>query len=142
MLPRIMLDLLSLRDHLATRLDWTGWEQLIRTNGFVLDRLHGTSHPRYSEIIYPLDYGYIPDTLGSDGEALDLFVGSAHNGLVAALLTRDHRRGDREAKLVYNCTPEEVYLAHGFVNFDPVLMEGVLVMRQPMRELWKRSLSS
>jgi inorganic pyrophosphatase len=132
-----MPDPLSLRPLLVEHLDWSGWERLIRVRGVTLDRPYGTPHPRHEAIIYPIDYGYVEDTLGSDGEGLDVFVGSADgNGLVAALLTRDLRRGDRETKLVYNCTPEEIYRAHGFVNYDPTLMRGTLVMRRPMRELW------
>ncbi|CAN0593122.1 unnamed protein product, partial [Laminaria digitata] len=36
----------------------------------------------------------------------------------------------------YNCTPEEVYLVNGFINFAPELMQGELVMRRPMHGLW------
>ncbi len=67
-----------------------------------------------------------------------MFVGSAKNGLVGTLLTHDRGRGDREFKLLYHCTPEEIYLVHGFVNFDRRLMEGVLVLRYPMQQLWAR----
>ena len=67
---------------------------------------------------------------------MDVFVGSANNGLVGLLMTIDHGRGDREVKLLYNCTPEEIYLANGFINFDRTRMEGTLVLRRPLQELW------
>ena len=120
----------------ADRFDWAGWEALIERHGLTIDRPYRSAHPDFPSIIYPLDYGYIHETVGTDGYEVDVFVGSAANGLVGLLWTKDHRRGDREAKLLYRCTPEEVYLANGFVNFDRRLMEGVLVLRQPMRELW------
>ncbi len=83
-----------------------------------------------------MNYGYVNRTLGTDGSEVDIFVGSANNGLVGMILTRDHRKNDREAKLLYHCLPEEVYLAHGFLNFDQRFMDGRLVMRHPMHELW------
>jgi inorganic pyrophosphatase len=116
-------------------LDWSRWESLIRTRGVTIDRPTGSSHPRFPEIVYPLDYGYVNATVSTDGEELDVFVGSARNGLVALLLTSDFRKGDREVKLLYDCTPEEIYLVNGFVNFDRTLMEGTLILRQPMSSL-------
>jgi inorganic pyrophosphatase len=121
---------------LAERFDWAGWEALITRNGITIDRPYRSRHPDFPEIIYPLDYGFVNDTVGTDGHAVDVFVGSAENGLVGLLLTTDYRRGDREAKLLYRCTPEEIYLAHGFVNFDRTKMEGTLVLRRPMHTLW------
>ena len=76
-----------------------------------------------------MDYGFIDGTLGSDGEPVDIFVGTGRPGLVGAILTTDHRKGDREVKFIYRCTTEEVYLVNGFINFDRSLMEGELVIR-------------
>ena len=119
------------------RFRWAAWERLIKRNGLAIDRPYRSRHPHHPEITYPLDYGYVRGTRGTDGEEVDVFVGTADVGLVGALLTTDVRRGDREAKLLWGCTPEEVYLAHGFINFDPALMRGLLVLRRPMRELWE-----
>lgn len=83
-----------------------------------------------------MDYGYVNGTVSTDGEGVDLFVGTAGTGLVGLILTQDHRKGDREVKLLYDCTPVEVYLANGFINFDRARMEGTLVLRTPMHCLW------
>ena len=120
----------------AQHFRWAAWEKLIGQNGITIDRPYRSRHPRFPEIIYPLDYGYINGTRGTDGEEVDVFVGSGTGGLTALLLTTDHRRGDREFKLLWGCTPEEIYLAHGFINFDRTLMDGLLVLRHPMQELW------
>ncbi len=90
----------------------------------------------FPEIVYPIAYGYINDTVGSDGEEIDLFIGTATNKLVAGIVTTDFRKGDREWKLIYNCSPEEIYLINGFINYDAEKMTGRLVMRYPMAELW------
>lgn len=117
------------------RFDWAEWEALIRANGITVDRPRGSGHPQYPDIIYPLDYGYVNGTVSSDGDEVDVFVGSARNGLVGLMVTSDFRRGDREVKLLYDCTPEEIYLANGFINFDRNLMEGRLILRRPMSDL-------
>ena len=127
---------LSLHDFVAGQFNWAGWEALIRQNGITLDRPYRSAHPDYPEIIYPLDYGYVNGTTSSDGNEVDVFVGSAESGLVGLLITTDYGRGDREIKLLYACTPEEIYLVNGFINFDRQRMEGTLVLRRPMQELW------
>jgi len=88
--------------------------------------------------VYPLDYGFIPGTIGTDGDAVDCFIGSGSTRLAGMILTTDHREGDREVKLLVDCTPEEIYTAHGFINYDRTLLEGVLVMRHSMHTLWNR----
>lgn len=123
-------------DLVATHFDWLAWERLLATRGVVVERPANSAHPEYPSIVYPIDYGYVDATVGTDGDPVDVFVGSGSTGLAGLLLTTDFRRGDREAKLLWNCTPPEIYTAHGFVNFDRTLLEGLLVLRRPMHTLW------
>ncbi len=118
-------------------IDWECWEALIRRNGITIDRPHGSRHPSHPSIIYPMDYGYVNGTSATDGQDLDVFRGTVRTGLAGAIISVDHRKRDREFKLLYDCSPEEIYLANGFINFDRSLMEGVLVLRKPMADLWK-----
>lgn len=39
----------------------------------IIDRPMGSKHPRWN-FIYPINYGYIPNTLSGDGEELDAYV--------------------------------------------------------------------
>lgn len=39
----------------------------------VIDRKMGSTHPNHG-FIYPLNYGYIPNTVSGDGEELDCYV--------------------------------------------------------------------
>lgn len=121
----------------TTHFHWAGWTHLIETHGLTIDRPFGEPHPAFPHIVYPLDYGYINNTRSSDGEPVDVFIGSAATGLVGLILTVDYRQHKREAKLLYDCTAPEVYTAHGFINYDRSLLEGVLALRQPMHDLWE-----
>ncbi len=117
---------------------WAAWEELIRQHGLTIDRPRLSVHPVWRDIIYPMDYGYINDTASTDREGVDVFVGTKPLGLVGLIMTHDYRRGDREVKLLFNCAPCEIYLAHGFINCDRVHMEGTLVLRQAMPALWQK----
>ena len=124
----------------AAAFPWARWEALVRRAGVVLDRPRLSRHPAFPSIVYPIDYGYVAGTSSGDGEAVDVFVGTAPAlGLVGAALTRDHRRGDREVKLLWATTPAEVYLVHGFLNFAPDHLDAALALRYPMADLWDRA---
>ncbi len=122
---------------LQDQFPWDRWERLILSEGVLLDRPTKTPHPRYPEIIYPMDYGFIRNTTSSDGAEVDVFVGSGRERLVGLILTHDYRQGDRELKFLWRCLPSEIYLAHGFINFDPSKLKGRLILRFPMQTLWK-----
>lgn len=130
------VDLHALRPLVEEHVDWAAWERCIRSNGITIDRPQGTRHPDFPSVIYPLDYGFVHGTLATDGAPIDVFVGSGTTGLVGTLLTTDHRQQDREFKLLYDCTPIQVYTAHGFINYDRSLLTGVLVLRSSLPALW------
>ncbi len=68
----------------------------------VMDRPMGSKHPKHS-FIYPVNYGYIPNTTSGDGEELDAYVLGEHKpldefeGVVVAII---HRIDDDDDKLV------------------------------------------
>lgn len=124
---------------LAERFRWKAWDAVVRRNGMTIDRPACHPHPDHPSIIYPMDYGYVNDTRASDGEPVDVFCGTASTGLIGFIATTDHRQRDREFKLLVHCTPAEVYTAHGFINYDRTLLEGLLVLRRPMHVLWEEA---
>jgi len=134
--PPPRLNLQALRPLVRKHLQWDAWTRCLDQHGVTIERPRTTAHPDYPSVIYPLDYGFVNNTRSCDGEPVDVFVGQATTGLVGAILTTDHRQHDREVKLLYDCTPGEVYMAHGFINYDRTLLEGVLVPRRAMPLLW------
>ncbi len=67
-----------------------------------MDRPLGSAHPKHG-FIYPVNYGYIPNTVSGDGEELDAYVLGEHKpldsfcGRVIAVI---HRLNDDDDKLV------------------------------------------
>jgi inorganic pyrophosphatase len=37
-------------------------------------RLHGTGHRAAGGMLFPYDFGFVPSTLGDDGDPLDILV--------------------------------------------------------------------
>ena len=40
----------------------------------VIDRPLGSTHPDYDDLLYEVNYGYVPDPLAPDGEGVDAYV--------------------------------------------------------------------
>ena len=40
----------------------------------IMDRPLGSRHPRFPELEYPVNYGYVPGVPGGDGEEQDVYV--------------------------------------------------------------------
>lgn len=107
----------------AELIDWEAWERLLRERGVVIDRPRGHRRPRFADMIYPLDYGYIPGTVGGDGAEVDDFIGSSDSGLAPALITRDLAKGDHELKLLWNTTEAEIAAARAFLQRENMRVE-------------------
>ena len=79
----------------------------------VIDRPFGSKHPKKG-FIYPINYGYIPNTISGDGEELDAYILGVfepveeYTGKVIAII---HRTNDNDDKLVVsnkNYTDEQI----------------------------------
>ena len=58
----------TMRAVMEGRSFWQALDRLVAGREVVVDRPRGTSHPRYPEFAYPLDYGYLAGTRSGDGE--------------------------------------------------------------------------
>jgi len=88
---------------------WTRLDDLISVSEVVIDRPKGSAHPRYPDILYPLDYGYLKETSGGDNNEIDVWRGSMANPrLVAIVCTIDTVKRDTEVKLLLGCNDDEV----------------------------------
>jgi inorganic pyrophosphatase len=103
-------------------------EQLISEHGITIDRPKGTAHPRFPDLIYPINYGYINNTQSQDGEGIDVFLGDdGDSEVVGILCSVDTVKRDSEVKVLYKCTEENIQTALKMINNGP--MYGILVRR-------------
>ncbi len=97
-----------------------------------VDRPLGTRHPDFPETVYPVNYGYLADRVGGDGEAQDAYILGVDRpldcfcGNVIAII---RRTDDCEDKLIVAprgvaIPPDEIEAAVAFTEryFPHVLM--------------------
>lgn len=74
-----------------------------KTVTVIVDRPLGSYHPKYKDIYYPVNYGYIEGIMAPDGEEQDAYIIginesiSSFTGKVIAII---HRQDDIEEKWV------------------------------------------
>ena len=96
----------------------------------LVDRPLGTSHPNFPDLIYPVNYGFVPDTRTGDGEEVDAYVLGVDAPLkrfAGQCIAVIHRLDDVEGKLVVappgtSFTAEEIKVATQFQEryFDDI----------------------
>ena len=67
-----------------------------------IDRPMGSKHPKYG-FIYPVNYGYVPNTISGDGEELDCYVLGVFEPLdkfKGKCIAVIHRTNDDDDKLI------------------------------------------
>ncbi len=80
-----------------------------KTVEVVMDRPLGSKHPKHG-FVYPVNYGYIPNTVSGDGEELDAYVLGEHKpldkfeGVVKGYI---HRLNDDDDKLLVMAADKE-----------------------------------
>ena len=87
-----------------------------------IDRPLGSSHPKYLDLIYLANYGYVPNTISGDGEELDCYILGEHTPLQeykGRCIAIIHRLEDDDDKLIIapenkNFTNSEIRLLTDF----------------------------
>ena len=108
---------------------WQAIDSLASSGRIVIDRPKGSSHPKYPDCIYPVDYGYLENTTSMDGGGIDVWRGSLTTDTVDAIIcTVDLMKKDSEIKLIMGCTEEETKIIYEFHN-NSEFMKGILIKR-------------
>ena len=77
-------------------------EYLNKTLEIKIDRPIGSKHPKHG-FIYPVNYGFVPDTISGDGEELDCYVLGVFeplNEFTGKCIAIIHRINDNDDKLI------------------------------------------
>ena len=98
----------------------------------VMDRPLGSKHPNHG-FTYPINYGYIPNTVSGDGEEIDAYIIGefepleSYEGYVIAII---YRKNDNEDKLVvckdFNMYNKDQIMA--LTEFQERFFESEIVM--------------
>jgi inorganic pyrophosphatase len=106
---------------------WAAAQHLVATSEIVIDRPKGSRHPKRTEAIYPVAYGYLKGTTASDGEGIDVWVGSLDSKMLTGVVcTFDLSKRDAEVKLLLGCTSQEDHDILTFLNMGE--MAAILVV--------------
>lgn len=109
---------------------WKAIDTLVSSSEIVIDRPKGSTHPRFPNIRYEVDYGYIKNTSSMDGGGIDVWLGSSADKKVNAIIcTVDLIKKDSEIKLLIGCTEEEINTVYEFHN-STEYMKGLLIKRE------------
>jgi len=89
---------------------WRAINKLVAEANIVIDRPKGSRHPKYPELIYPVDYGYLENTSSMDGGGIDVW------------------QGTDEIKILIGCSEEEKEIVMQFHNGSE-FMKGAMIRR-------------
>ena len=104
-----------------------------------IDRPKNSCHPKYKEIIYPINYGYIENTVSGDGEEIDVYVLGEDNPQeyidckVVAVIKRKNDNEDKLIAIASNCKKtytkeemaKEVYFQEKFFDSEILTEEDL-----------------
>ena len=81
-----------------------------------MDRPMGSKHPKW-EFIYPVNYGFVPNTISGDGEELDCYVLGIYEPIeyfTGKCIAIIHRTNDNDDKLII--VPENCNFTNGEIR--------------------------
>jgi inorganic pyrophosphatase len=111
---------------------WDKLAKIIDENEIVIDRRKGSPHPKYPNMIYPVDYGYIKNTRSMDGNGIDIFYGTGDSHEIDGILcTIDIMKNDSEIKILHACSDAEIEAICGFIECE--YMSCLLIRRDKQR---------
>ena len=96
---------------------WQKLDSIYFASSIVITQPQGTAHPTFKNLVYPVDYGYLNETLSQDELGIAIYKGKGSAYLVEAILVAaDILKKDIEVKLLVGCSQEEVDKILRFVN--------------------------
>ena len=108
---------------------WQKLDTIYLSSKLEIDRPKDSVHYKYSNLIYPVDYGYLKDTTGTDMKPIDVFKGSLYsNQVMAVAISADILKKDSEVKLIVGCSEDEIYDIMTFLN-QTEFQKAVLLRR-------------
>lgn len=110
---------------------WQKIDSLVLSTNIVISQVKGSHHPKYMNMVYPVDYGYLEDT-----DQIKVFKGSLKRSSAdAVMIVADILKRDLEVKLLWGCTEAEELETIRFIN-QTDYQKGILVRRGNVLPEW------
>ena len=117
---------------------WQKLDSLYFSSSVVIGRPKNSKHPRYDDMVYPVDYGYLTDTISSDGSQIDVFFGSDTNKKIKSIaVSTDIIKRDSEVRLLIGCTDQEESDVLHMLNVSEN-QKSILVRRSNESSSWSQ----
>lgn len=108
---------------------WQKLDSIYFASSIVITQPLGSTHSTFTNLVYPVDYGYLNDTLSQDLMGISIYKGKGSAYSVEAILVAaDILKKDIEVKLLVGCGQEEVDQILRFVN-QTEFQKTILVRR-------------
>jgi len=107
---------------------WAALDKLVSESKIVIDRPKGSHHPKYSNFLYSVDYGYLENTSSMDCGGIDVWKGTDGEAIDAIICTVDLMKKDSEIKILIGCSEDEKQLVLEAHN-NSEYMKGILIRR-------------
>lgn len=108
---------------------WLGLEKLVKDSEIIIDRPRGSTHRKYPNLIYEVDYGYLKGTKSMDNSGIDVWIGSDKEERIDAIICIiDLFKKDSEIKILIGCTENEKEKIYQFHN-NSQYMKGIMIRR-------------
>lgn len=115
---------------------WQKIDTLMFSSSCTIDRPKGSTHFKYSNLVYPVDYGYLSDTTESGQGTIHIFKGSQSTFNVGAIIvSADILKKDCEVKLLIGCNEEETLSILRFLN-QTEFQKAILIRRGNEIPIW------
>jgi inorganic pyrophosphatase len=96
---------------------WQKLDTLYFSSSVVITQPAGSAHPTYINLVYPVDYGFLSDTLSQDDSGIAVYKGSlSDNQVNTVIIAADILKKDIEVKLLVGCSVAEEDAILRFVN--------------------------
>lgn len=86
---------------------WFVLDKLVSQSKIIIDLPKGSRHQKYSNSIYPVDYGYLEYSSSMDGGGIDVWKGTNGDTVDTIICTVDSMKRDSEINILIGCDENE-----------------------------------
>lgn len=115
---------------------WQKLDTLIFSLEYKKVRSVGDVHPQYSNLVYPIEYGYLVDTDQEGAVVSKVFKGSLSSRKIESIIVGvDILQKGMDIKLMVGCTQEEEMTCLEFLN-QTAFQKTILIRRSDVMPQW------